>query len=650
MAVTNVQIRFGLFDVTAKDDAQYIVSDMQPFSNYENLKRDGFEIPRLASMEPLQSLLDGSYGNFPAIDTGLWSSTMSNHLGQFGYFVDDSGVMWDTLDDADRIWDEADELEWEWDDLGEHYETWDELEGLEGSWNTFDVVNHNWDNRSEYYKGNIPSPTPKIIIRFAEDHSAAGLTIHFAENYGEWTNSMQIRWYNSNDEVVGAGNFEPDSALFFAERRVINFRRIEISVLGTNKPYRYLKISGIEFGVLQTLTDSDIISAKIHEEVSTISNQIYINTLDCQLYSGKESFSILNPSGVFSLLQERQTFVVTEFIDNNTIPMGTYFLDEIDNSSATVVRLQAVDLMGIIDKTDFFGGVYDGIKVGDIVSHIMKSANAQYELHESLESIELSGYIPICTHREALQQVAFAIGAIATSAHSDRIHIFPSPQEPISGITVSQKFYRKPLELRELVTGVMVTSYKYSRGVAERELLNDTLAPGMYTITFSEPVDERLTLNGGRIVRSNANMAIIEVDDPAQVTLAGYPFVVQTQTVSVDTPNLPSSTAPNVVKVENCTLIDPNISKEVANRVYNYYQKRHQSEFGIITANEIVSDMTIIDNRDGGRIRSNIEMMDYDLTGGFRSNMRAVGVLMESPIGKYFAGSELYTGEDVGIL
>ena len=54
-------------------------------------------------------------------------------------------------------------------------------------------------------------------------------------------------------------------------------------------------------------------------------------------------------------------------------------------------------------------------------------AAAYYDLAPSLAGIVIKGYLPVCTHREALQQVAFALGAVVSCARSDNIRIYPLP-------------------------------------------------------------------------------------------------------------------------------------------------------------------------------------------------------------------------------
>ena len=101
---------------------------------------------------------------------------------------------------------------------------------------------------------------------------------------------------------------------------------------------------------------------------------------------------------------------VTEWMDGDPMDMGTYYLQEAA-TDGNVTDVTCTDLLGVIDGTEYMGGLWlDGITVGDLVSDIMASAGVSdlYELDADIARITLKGYLPICTHRAALQQVAFA--------------------------------------------------------------------------------------------------------------------------------------------------------------------------------------------------------------------------------------------------
>lgn len=68
------------------------------------------------------------------------------------------------------------------------------------------------------------------------------------------------------------------------------------------------------------------------------------------------------------------------------------------------------------------------------------------------------GYLPIVTHRVALQYLAFAIGAEISCARSDKINIFKSSENTKYAITKGQKF-ESSAELTDYIGSIAVTAH-----------------------------------------------------------------------------------------------------------------------------------------------------------------------------------------------
>ncbi len=158
-------------------------------------------------------------------------------------------------------------------------------------------------------------------------------------------------------------------------------------------------------------------SATVTEEFSPLSITLPIGRLDVQLYSDDTDFAIVNPSGKFASLVHRQPVAVYEMVDSRQVYIGQYYLEDWDNPSDNVIKLSFMDEIGLIDGLTYKGGIWlTPITVGDLLKEIFTGLGTQYECDPDLAAVELTGWIPICTYREAIQQVAFAAGAYVLAA------------------------------------------------------------------------------------------------------------------------------------------------------------------------------------------------------------------------------------------
>lgn len=421
-----------------------------------------------------------------------------------------------------------------------------------------------WSTSMSDEEGDFANPV-LLVIDFTVPHSSLGLTFTFHESTGNYCNDMNIKWYDSSNNLLSDKNFNPDNTIYFADNEIEDYKKIVITFNSTNKPYRYLKLSQLDFGQIKLFDSRDLVSTKVLEEIDPISSELRINTLNFTLYSKDAEFSVLNPQGIFKRLQQKQPLKVYEYLDGLRKYMGTYYLDEWENEDEYNINMTGIDLVGVIDGTDFDGGVYENETADTIVSEIMTSADAEYELDSSLAGKVLSGIISVCTHREALQQVAFAIGGIADCSRSDKIRIYPFPDILSGNIYKDRKFQGHKLKLKPLVTGVEVTAHNYVNGEDNPQIFgvyNTNLAPG----------DKK-----------------------------------------------------NILKVKNATLVSNFNALEVAQRVYAYYQLRYQDDGEILLQDEKCGQLIAIDSLHDEEIQGIVERLDINLTGGFIAEATITG-------------------------
>lgn len=270
---------------------------------------------------------------------------------------------------------------------------------------------------AEQSNGNGIFATPPVLnIRFDKNHSSSGLTLHFYSPTDDWASKVKVQWYDANDGLLAVAMFTPDAVDYYCACKVENYCRIQLAFLETNRPGRYLKLAGIDYGVYLHFSGDEIIKARVLEECDPLSAEISINTLNLTLFNQEGRFSILNPEGYFDVLQHRQKLTVWEDVrrsahDTSTTSycMGTFYLDDWSNEDDTLADFTAIDTIGLLDGSPFDGGVYD-THVASLAAEIL--SGYPYTLDSVLGEERIQGYIPAGTRREALQQLAFAIGAV----------------------------------------------------------------------------------------------------------------------------------------------------------------------------------------------------------------------------------------------
>lgn len=97
-----------------------------------------------------------------------------------------------------------------------------------------------WSNQMSDASGNFATPLT-LEINFTEAHSSLGLTFIFSKA-GDYCNHLNVKYYDTNDNVLSNKDFTPDSYNFICNDIVENYKKILITFYSTNNPCRYLKL------------------------------------------------------------------------------------------------------------------------------------------------------------------------------------------------------------------------------------------------------------------------------------------------------------------------------------------------------------------------------------------------------------------------
>ena len=279
-----------------------------------------------------------------------------------------------------------------------------------------------------------------------------------------------------------------------------------------------------------------------------------------------------------------------------------------------------------MDGTTYRGGMYREKPAYALLKEIMDDAGYGYTLDSTLRNVAVTGYLPICSHREALQHLAFAIGGYVSTARSGTVNIMAFPDFsniPTVSIGRDRKFVGTKVKMRSLVTGVNVKAHEYSLSDTVEELCKVTLTEGRNEILFSEPAAE-LSVVGGTLAESGVNYCIVEGEADAVCTVSGRKYVDTEKTVTVRMEELPAGDKENNIDADS-TLLNSTNAEKAAQRLFAYYQYRIEQDISFVMQEEQVGLLADIETEYGVYRGSVLESMDTDLTGGFVTKAVTIG-------------------------
>lgn len=280
---------------------------------------------------------------------------------------------------------------------------------------------------------------PVLTFNFTEAHTSIGITL----NFDKFSKPKKIKttWYDENNLEITSKEEDVDLAEFYVELGVENYFKITIEFIDTY-PYRYIKLYEVWFGKKFLLTGDELTSCKIKEQISTISNQIYPNECNFNLDNTNGNYDVFNPTQLMKFFQKRQIIKTSAYVaDRKTmkyesVPMGTYYLDKFETKSGngSFVALGLINLM--TNQTFARSRFYENENVLTIVNEVIP--NYKYYVHPNVRNVELTGYIPCCSVKDALKLIAIATGSIIKEGRDGIIYIYRPTKEVISNQIITE--------------------------------------------------------------------------------------------------------------------------------------------------------------------------------------------------------------------
>lgn len=366
------------------------------------------------------------------------------------------------------------------------------------------------------------SSVPTITLTFTEQYTTTGITVQFAVNSVDFCRKLKVYWYQDG-AIKEQGEYYPTTPLFVLNKTVEAFDKLVFEFYETNLPRKRCKIEGILIGVVRDFNTTELKAVKAIHEIDLISSTVPINVLDANIHSKDE---------VDYIFQKKQP--VEAFENGNLI--GVYYIDKGERTGRLDLSFSCKDAIGLLDLVTYGGGLWlTDTPLTTILKDVFGDVY-EFDIDPAYKDSKLRGFIePDKKQREALQHIAFALGAVVDTSGTNKIRIFPPPLGASEQIPEKQTYTGGKITTSDTVTEVTVTAYIISN---ERPGEND----------------ESIEFNG-------------------------VEYKYYTETKHAHNPNSVTSDPENVKKFDKCYLVNLSNAQRLANDIMAYYQRRNKYTF-----------------------------------------------------------------------
>ena len=438
-----------------------------------------------------------------------------------------------------------------------------------------------WSEQKTDDNGMFASPIT-ITLTAKKTYTSQGITLHFDKYNNIFATHIKIIWYR-DFEILSEMEVYPNNAEYFCQNKIENYNKLKITFTGLNMPFAYLKVLTIDYGYGTFFYGDELRDVNISQTIDPVSGEISINYMDFELDS------VRNIEYDF---QKKQPLI--GYFDGEMLQQT--FITNAKRKSKRLWKIESEDYIGLMDSIPFFGGVYEDIPVQDLLDEIFNKSNIPYTIDESLLSETISGYIPYTTCREALMQIAFALGAVVDTSKSDFVKIYLLDDDVKQEIPLNRIMEGQSFTDEEKVTGVSLTAHNW---VKSKEVVNiygsedeDVGVIGEEVfLKFSEPV-YNIIVNGAEVLESSANHIKFRTTSKF-LLIDAKKYVDQSKVVTKKDELLTATEIENILPIEDATLVNANNVDKILNKCYNYLTRNKKVDMGIVEGKHVTEPKII---------------------------------------------------------
>lgn len=280
---------------------------------------------------------------------------------------------------------------------------------------------------------------------------------------------------------------------------------------------------------------------------------------------------------------------------------GKYYVDYVERIAKDQWEINAMSIIGLLDRQQHRGGVYSGDTVAQVLTEFFGGTVGESEngitpitggiadcyVEDAVAATTVHGLLPVDSKRNNLHQLLFAyVITITKDANGDLLFSYLGYNDTPPEITDDRIYIGGKMAYEQPVTDVELTEYTYVYDeTAERETVYDnTSAPhieGEGLVEFSSPINPSTIQVTGSMTVRDANAVSAYVTGNGVIT--AIPYQVQSRVL---TRSANSTAVQNSVSVSNVTLINPLNSSNVMDKLFEFYTQRKLVNASVILDGE----------------------------------------------------------------
>ena len=366
-----------------------------------------------------------------------------------------------------------------------------------------------------------------------------GLTMVFDSIDKNYAKKLKVKAYRDSTMIMDKDytlSSYSDRLIFADNEELVRWNKIEIYFIESSLPYRRIRANQLLFGIMETYTDENLISAESKEKTTMINSELPTHTFKFTIDNMNKLFNPDNPQGWYRYILQQQpiSYEWGYQLDDGTIEWilgGKMLLTGSVEVGENQVSFSTTSLINYLTKV-YKKGVYNssGRSLYDLAVDVLEDSNidsSQYNLWSGLKLIKTDAPLPKLEARQLLQIIATTGNCILFTNRENVINIQPfnyvlNPDGMSYDFITSNPVVKVQSELHNTI--IYINHYSKEDNVSElfkNESL-EIIGTKTIEIEYDLATDISATITGGTIVSANyyGRYAVLKITNTGEDTIS----------------------------------------------------------------------------------------------------------------------------------
>lgn len=366
-----------------------------------------------------------------------------------------------------------------------------------------------------------------------------GLTMVFDSIDKNYAKKLKVKAYRDSTMIMDKDytlSSYSDRLIFADNEELVRWNKIEIYFIESSLPYRRIRVNQLLFGIMETYTDENLISAESKEKTTMINSELPTHTFKFTIDNMNKLFNPDNPQGWYRYILQQQpiSYEWGYQLDDGTIEWilgGKMLLTGLVEVGENQVSFSTTSLINYLTKV-YKKGVYNssGRSLYDLAVDVLEDSNidsSQYNLWSGLKLIKTDAPLPKLEARQLLQIIATTGNCILFTNRENVINIQPfnyvlNPDGMKYDFITSNPVVKVQSELHNTI--IYINHYSKEDNVSELFKNESLEIAGTKTIEieYDLATDISATITGGTIVSANyyGRYAVLKITNTGEDTIS----------------------------------------------------------------------------------------------------------------------------------